>query len=77
MADANISGTVLNVLSTVVVAIVLAVLNRIYKVVSNLLVTSKTNSRAIRAIIGYILDRDGVRIHTRLGDEPIDPDSSD
>lgn len=67
--DANVTGTLVNVLSTLIVAIVLTVFRSFYKTVKNLLVATKTNSWAIRAIVGYLSERDGFKLPPRFGDE--------
>lgn len=77
LADANLTGTFINIVSAVIVTVVLAVLNRVYKAVSNLLRASKTHGLAIREIIEYLFERDGVRVSARFSGKPPDPDGSD
>lgn len=80
--DANVTGTLVNVLSTVVAGIVLGVLGRGYTAITNLLRAVKTYGTTlrtllayVRAITDYIYERDGVDISPRLSDKPADPNS--
>lgn len=68
MADANLSGTLVNVLSTIAGGLVLGALGRMLKSIRGLYRTQEVHGQALRAIIGFLRSY-GFELPPRLDDK--------